>query len=61
MESHPSTADRSLGGAEGVSESDRVSRVSDDVMARSRETLGRLRKGMLSEKRLADGFKEDKF
>jgi hypothetical protein len=31
-----------------------------DAMARSRGTLGRPKKGMLSEKRLADGIKEDR-
>jgi hypothetical protein len=32
-----------------------------DGVARSNGTLGRPRKGMVSEKRLADGLKEDKF
>jgi hypothetical protein len=32
-----------------------------DSVARSNGTLGRPRKGMVSEKRLADGLKEDKF
>lgn len=55
-----STADESLGGAGEMSGSDWVSRAGDGVMARSRGALGRPRKGMLREKRLADGFKEDK-
>ena len=44
-----------------MSVSDWVSRAGDGVMARSQGTLGRPRKGMLREKRLADGFKEDRF
>jgi hypothetical protein len=32
-----------------------------DATARSRGTLGRPRNGILSEKRLAEGFKADKF
>ena len=32
-----------------------------DATARSRGTLGRPRKGILSEKRLVEGFKADKF
>jgi hypothetical protein len=56
-----STAGRSLDGACEVSGSDWVSLACTDAMARSRGTLGRPRKGILSEKRLADGLKEDRF
>jgi len=45
-----------------VTGSDRVSLACDtDAVAGSKETLGRPRKGMVSEKRLADGFKDDEF
>ena len=61
LDSPLSTAVDSSDEMGGTSCSVRMSVACADAIARSRGTLGRPRKGMLSEKRLADGFKDDKF
>ncbi|KAH9954702.1 hypothetical protein BC827DRAFT_929319 [Russula dissimulans] len=45
----------------GMSGSVRMSEACADAMGRSKGTFGRPRKGILSEKRLADGFKGERF
>ena len=55
-----STADDSSDEMGEASCSVRMSVACADAIARSRGSLGRPRKGMLSEKRLADGFKDDR-
>jgi hypothetical protein len=61
LDSPLSTAGKSSDDVGEASGSVRMSVACADAMARSRGTLGRPRKGMLSEKRLVDGFKEDIF
>ena len=61
LDSPLSTAGKSSDDVGEGSGSVRMSVACADAMARSSGTLGRPKKGMLSEKRLADGFKEDIF
>ena len=60
LDSPPSTATKSSDEADEAASSVRISIVCAEAMARSRGTLGRPRKGMLSEKRLAEGINEDR-
>ena len=61
LDSPLSTVDDSSDETGEASCSVRMSVACADAIARSRGTLGRPRKGMLSENRLADGFKDDRF
>jgi len=61
LDSPPSIATKSSDEADETTSSVRMSVACAEAIARSRGTLGRPRKGMLSEKRLADGINEDRF